>query len=399
MLICLGCGSVAARSQIDPEKRRLIELGYNQPIEGRAPLAGYAFYYQNQPNFLRTNLTLRLAIAPIYLDSELGIGHALGPNTDLGVGISGGGFADSQWEIRQGNFIREESFTGHGGEASVSVYHRFNPEGRIPLYGIVRNGLHYSIYERDDRTAAAFGLPDDQYTYFMRTGLRWGGIEPLLLPSLAFELSAWYEGQFRSDSGRYGFSGDRAVEPNSHLIWGRALLAYTLTNSQQSFQVSMTAGTSMNADRLSAYRLGGMLPLVAEFPLGLPGYYVQELSAREFMLWSGQYSVALDRANRWNLTGFAATAVVDYLPGFEQAGDWNSGIGGGITYRSSSQTWQVMLAYAYGLDAIRSHGRGAQTISLLCQIDLEARHRYQAEAFKPRVTPNKLRGLDWLLGR
>ncbi|MBU6402410.1 MAG: hypothetical protein KGS61_18990 [Verrucomicrobia bacterium] len=400
-LLLLGwlSGAVAARGQIDPETRRLIEVGYNQPMEGIAPLAAYAFYYQNQPGFLQTNLTLRLAVAPIYLDSELGIAQALGPNTDLGIGVSGGGFADSYWEIRQGAFRRDESFVGHGGELAVAIYHRFNPDSLIPLYGVVRNALHYSLYERDDHTAANFALPDDQYTYHLRTGLRWGGMEPMLQPSLAMEMSAWYEGQFRTDAGPFGFDGDRVVEPTSHMFWGRALLAYTFTNTLQSFQVSVIAGTSIDADRLSAYRLGGMLPLAAEFPLGLPGYFTQEFSARQFALWSGQYSVALDYANHWNATVFASTAWIDYLPGFEQPGRWNSGVGGGITWRSTSQTWQVMLAYARGLDAIRSSGRGANTVSLLCQIDLEARHRYQTSSFEPRVSPDKLRGLDWLLGR
>ena len=40
------------------------------------------FYYLNVPHFYRTNLTLRLALAPLYLDSELGIQHAIGPQTD-----------------------------------------------------------------------------------------------------------------------------------------------------------------------------------------------------------------------------------------------------------------------------------------------------------------------------
>jgi hypothetical protein len=399
LAVGLGCATLTVRGQIDPERRRLVELGYNQPLEGRGPLAGYAFYYANQPDFLRTNLTLRTAIAPIYLDAELGVARALGPNTDLGIGVAGGGFADSYAEIRQGQYLRQESFTGHGGEVSLSVYHRFNPTGRVPMYGIVRNSLHYSIYARDDDTASSFVLPEDQYTYHLRTGLRWGGTEPLLEPSLAMELSVWYDYQYRTDAGPYGFAGDRTVRPDSHLFWGRALLAYTLTNSLQTFQVSMTAGSSIAADRLSAYRLGAMLPLASEFALALPGYYFQELSARQFVLWNGQYSVALDERNHWNLTGFAATALVDYLPGLEQPSHWNSGLGGGLTYHSPAQTWQVTLAYAYGVDAVRSQGRGSHSISLLCQIDLEARHRYTAEHFKPPVTPNRLRGLDWLLGR
>src|SRR5688572_10893401 len=78
-------------AQIDPEKRQLIHLGYNQPLQGRGPLAAYGFYYRNDPNFLNnTNLTLRMALAPLYVDTELGIRDLLGPNTDLAVGIDGG---------------------------------------------------------------------------------------------------------------------------------------------------------------------------------------------------------------------------------------------------------------------------------------------------------------------
>ena len=61
-LICLGA-SDRARAQLDPEKRRLFQFGYDQPLQGRGPLSGYAFYYYNEPGFIRTNLTLRLALA------------------------------------------------------------------------------------------------------------------------------------------------------------------------------------------------------------------------------------------------------------------------------------------------------------------------------------------------
>jgi hypothetical protein len=82
-------------TQIDPIKRDLIQFGYNAAFEGHAPFAGYAFYYHNQPDFLRTNLTLRLAVAPVYLDSEFGFVGGLGPHTDFAIGLAGGDFADS----------------------------------------------------------------------------------------------------------------------------------------------------------------------------------------------------------------------------------------------------------------------------------------------------------------
>lgn len=134
-----------ATTQIEPDPRQLFQLAYNQPLEGRAPIAAYGFYYHNHPGFLRTNVTLRLAVAPIYLDTELGVSGLLGPNTDLALGVAGGGFADTYSEIRRGTYRKGESFTGHGGEISTALYHRFNPEARVPLYWVSRVGAHHSL--------------------------------------------------------------------------------------------------------------------------------------------------------------------------------------------------------------------------------------------------------------
>ena len=367
-------GSMRALAQVDPVERDLIQVGYNASFEGHAPLAGYAFYYHNQPNFLHTNLTLRLAVAPTYLDSELGFSHLLGENTDLGIGVAGGGFADSYSEIRQGTYHPSESFNGDGGEGSVSLYHLFNPGRLIPLNGVLRGSAHYSTYGATENTANNFQVPTDGTTFAVRTGLRFGGKEPTLFPSLAMELSVWYEGQFRMNPDTYGFgsvanpAGDRNIGRDSHLFWATALLAYTMTNSGQSFYVNLTAGTSVNADRFSAYRLGALLPLVSEFPLSLPGYYYQEISARQFVLLGGNYNLPLDKKEHWNVNFNAATAGVDYLNGFQQHGDWLSGVGGGVLYQRS--TLKIMAGYAYGFDAIRSNGRGASSIGVLMQFDL-----------------------------
>jgi len=385
---------VAAAAQIDPVKRDLIQFGYNQPAEGREPVAGYAFYYHNDPDFLHTNLTLRLAVAPTYLDSELGFSHALGPDTDLALGLAGGGFADSYNEIRGGQWIRGESFDGHGGELSASVYHRFNPNQRIPLNLVVHGAGHYSVFARDE-TAANFQLPDDGADFSFRTGLRYGGIEPTLFPELAMELAVWYEGQFRTDSGGYGFNDDRRVEAEAHLFWGSAALSYTLPESKQNFFVRAVAGTSVNADRLSAYRLGGFLPLIAEYPLSLPGYYYQEFSARNFALVNASYVLPVAPQERWNLFFNAATADIDYLSGTEQAGNWLSGVGAGFMYRSPSDKFKCIVAYDYGIDAIRNSSRGASTISILIQVDLG---RVRGSSFSA-TQPDRWRGWNWLLGR
>jgi hypothetical protein len=368
LLLAGGLWASPVWAQIDPVKRDLIQVGYNTAFEGHAPLAAYGFYYRNQPDFLQTNLTLRLAIAPVYVDSELGILHALGEHTDVGIGFAGGGFADSYYEIDRGTYFPAESFDGYSGEFNTSIYHLFNPGALIPLNGMLRGIAHYSIYDENDDTAPNFQLPHNHGTFSVRTGLRWGGREPTLFPELAMELSIWYEGQFRTDPGTYGF-GDRKLEPQSHSFWSEALLAYTLPESKNAFFVSLTGGIVNEADRFSAFRLGGLLPLAAEFPLSLPGYYYQELSARRFFLAGANYIVPLDPSQHWSLTANASTALVDYLPGLEQPGDWNNGVGGGVIYRTS--TWKIMAGYAYGFEAIRSHGRGANSIGILMQLDLE----------------------------
>jgi len=70
VLVALCLGLHPGQAQIDPVKRELIQVGYNAAVEGHPPLSIYAFFYRNQPDFLEhTNLTLRLAVAPTYMDS------------------------------------------------------------------------------------------------------------------------------------------------------------------------------------------------------------------------------------------------------------------------------------------------------------------------------------------
>lgn len=384
----------AAHGQIDPVKRRLIQVGYNQPIEGREPIAAYGFFYLNEPGFLLTNLTLRLAVAPIYVDSELGFSQLIGPNTDFAIGLAGGGFGDSYGEIRKGVFEPKESFWGDGGEFSSSIYHRFNPSQTIPLNLVLKGSIHEAYYRRDSDTADNFEIPDDRTTFHIRTGLRFGGEEPSMTEPAAMELSVWEESQFRLESGPYGYNGDRKIEAQSHLLWGRALIKYALDPSEQMVQASITAGTTWNADRFSAYRLGGFLPFSSEFPLSIPGYFFQELSAKRFALLNAQYSFPLVPSKSWRVDILGASGWVDYLPGLEQPGDWHSGAGAGITYISPSGSWLVTLLYGHGFDAIRSEGRGANQVAFLFQYDFEAKARGKSRFFVPGMNPYRSHGAE-----
>ncbi len=158
LLLCAGFVVPAcSHAQVDPEKRQLFHLGYNQSLQGLGPVAAYAFYYLNIPDWPREGQTLRLAVAPVYLDSELAFREALGPQTHLAFGAAGGGFADGQSEVRGGKFIKEESYNGHGGEVSASVYHRFNPEAQIPLNAVLRLAGHSAVEPNGGGLHAAGG--------------------------------------------------------------------------------------------------------------------------------------------------------------------------------------------------------------------------------------------------
>ncbi len=372
VLLCLAVDR-EIRAQIDPERRELIQVGYNQPLQGAAPLAAYGFYYDNEPNYPWTNTTLRLAVAPVYVDAELGISQALGPHTDLGIGAAGGGFADSYFEYVNGKYLPASSFFGHAAEVSGSIYHLFNPGSRIPLTGVFRIRDRLSVYEPLEGTSAAFKLPADHSMLAARAGLRWGGREPTLAPDVALELSAWCEGQYRFDSGSYGYNGDRILQADSETFWARGLLIYTLPESKQTISASLNGGTSIHPDRFSAYRLGGNLPLSSEFPLDIPGYFYDELSASSFVTMSGEYSLPLDPAKDWRISLLGTVAELDYTPGLAQNGHFNSGAGITLGYRSHGGEWQVLGSYGYGFEAIRSTGRGGQNIGILCQIDLNVR--------------------------
>ncbi len=365
-----GLSSGLLHAQIDPDKRQLVQLGHNTSFAGHVPIAGYAFYYLNRPDFLRENVTLRTVVAPVYFDSEVGLSHVLGPNTDLGIGLAGGGFADSFNEVRGGKYFPKESFDGHGGGGSVSLYHRFNPRQRVPLFAIARAGVYYSTYSDAQDTAGPFRIPEDRASANFRVGLRLGGKEPVLFPNLSMELSLWMESMNRGTAGRYGYAGDRETSQSVQLFYAFAYLAYTFDRGDN-LSVSMTAGDSVESDRFSAYRLGGVLPLISEFPLMIPGYFYQEISAERFLLFNGRYALALDRKKQWQLTGMAATAVVDYIDGHRQPVNWHSGLGGGITYSSPAQTWKASLNYGYGIDGVRNGERGAHLFSVLVQFDLE----------------------------
>ena len=363
--------SSLAFAQVDPVRRDLVEAGFDQPLAGHAPLGMYLFYYLSRPQFGDADHALRVALSPTYLDGEWAIRDALGAHTDFAVGVFGGGFDSDYDEIRHGRWVREESFTGHDGGVEARVYHLFNPGERIPLNGILQGSFRYVAYLRDSRNPPDFAIPADQPVARVRAGLRFGGIAPVLAPDLAAELSAWYEGEARLDAGPYGFGGDRSVQSRVQRFFARGLFVYTMPDSQQRFSVVLEGGSQVHPVRLSAWRIGGVLPLDAEFPLNVPGYYEGEFSARNFVLVGADYSLPIDAAQRWRAGIGAAAARIDYTQGLEEPHAWVSGASASLGYEPPTKAWKVSLVYGHGFDAVRNGHRGADSLSLLFELDLE----------------------------
>jgi hypothetical protein len=372
--ILLALTVLPAQAQIDPVPRQLLHLGADVSLRDQGPFGAYAFYYWNMPNVPTTNEVLRLAIAPVYVDGDLGFQGLLGKQTDLAVGAFGGLFANSYQEVDGGLYQKDQSFNGNNVGARVSLYHRVNPDQMIPLTLVLRETVNYVDYSRNDTTAdkndptGTFALPNDQPILTTRAGFRWGGKEPVLTPKLAGEVSGWYEWDHRTESGNYGFAGNPyQLNPNTQRIFGRILANYLTIESQQYITFSLQGGWDVDADRLGCFRLGGMLPYTKEFPLLLPGYFYQELSAKSFGLANVTYGIPIDKGDHWYWLNTGGAALVDYVEGTGQPGAFNSGVGTGIGYNAPSHRWKLYSMLGYGFEAHRIGGQGGYSFGLAFQ--------------------------------
>ena len=273
----------------------------------------------------------------------------------------------SYQEVDEGRWYKDQSFDGNGGGGSVSIYHRFNPDQHIPLTGVLRTTMDYNSFATTDNTGKGFILPQNQPMITYRAGLRWGGKEPMLGPILGLELSGWYELEQRTAPGGYGYGNDRELERTSQRFFGRAQLNYTTLEYKHYIVGGLQGGGTINADRLSAYRLGGVLPYTKEFPLPIPGYFFQELSAKSFGLAYGTYTIPFGSQDQWSIIGSGSAAVVDYVEGTGQPGAFNSGVGAGVGYSAPSKRWKIMSLFGYGFEAHRQDGQSGYSLGMAFQ--------------------------------
>jgi hypothetical protein len=387
----LGLGAAPAGAQIDDAERFLLQGGYEQGLAEPGPKAPYVFAYINRPGVYGSSTTLRLALAPVYLDSEVGIANAFGHWSDAGIGLSGGGYAFGQSEVFRGDEKRGEAFIGHGGGPSFTAYPHLGGIGPVPLSGVVRVAASYADYIRDAATAPEFALPRDEWTGSFRAGLRFGGQEPGLDTAPAMELSTWWETRVREHSGAYGYNGDRMAQGRTDLYWSRLLFAYT-TDSGKRIGLGASFGAGTGVDRFSAYRLGGMLTQNSEFPLILPGYFSQEIAARRFgHVWL-RGGLPLDDRRKLIVNLFAAGASIAPVDGTDSGGTRHMGVGAGLEFTPIKGALSGMLTYGYSPTALRRGGRGGQGIALSFEVNFETPLKLTGHPMTPQ------QGLRWLLG-
>jgi hypothetical protein len=237
----------------------------------------------------------------------------------------------------------------------------------IPLTGILRETVTENSWAKSSDTSDNFELPDTQPILTTRVGFRWGGMEPVITPTLAMEFSAWYELEKRTDAGAYGYNHDRNLNNTPQRVFARTLLRFTTFNDQHYVAAGLQGGAAFDSDRMSCYRLGGVLTYTKEFPIYIPGYYMGEISAQDYGEAYAMYTIPFGPNKSWAISGGGAAAVVKYEDGMGQAGSLNSGVGGGLLYRAPSHKWRVMSLFGYGIQAKRSNGDGGYTLSLAFQ--------------------------------
>jgi hypothetical protein len=370
LLLCaavdIASAQVPARVQtpytlIDAESRTYIQAGVESPLRGNGPLTGYGYLFLTRPHFLHEDLYLRVVIPPGYFISELVRDHWPSQNSAIGFGLSGGLWAESQAEFRNGRFEKKESFSGHSAGGTFAYYLRGPKIGPLPLEGQIRANSKYVLYDRTDDTSRRFRLPENSAIYDVRAGARLGGVPPELFPDAAAELSFWHTVSYRHDAGRYGLpERPEETEHLSQRTWTRLGGIYTFAGTQVS--AFLNGGIAEDTDALSAFRLGGGLRLRAEFPYMLHGYNVEEIFARRFLLVNLAYRFPIwPDQDRVQLQLLADYARVDYVRGHRLSRSGLAGVGANLSFALTKHI-TLAVGYGYGIDAPRSHGFGGHEI-------------------------------------
>jgi hypothetical protein len=141
-----------------------------------------------------------------------------------------------------------------------------------------------------------------------------------------------------------------------------------------------------NASRYSTYRLGGPLPLLFKLRLDISGYFAQKITVRDF--------IRQRRAMGYHRLRHCRRGQA----GIQQPDRWHSDVGAGVGYKAAQGVCQVILAYAYGCNAMRRDGWDARSLVLLFQFDLEARQYAAYPSLNHARDLGRSHGLERIFG-
>ena len=276
-------------------------------------MAGHnGYYYLNEPNFFHTNSPCAWRWRPSIWIRSWDWCICSGRNTDLGDS-AGGGWIRGQL-LRgspEGKYVPDHPVPptrrAEGSHFGVSPVQSGATDSALWIGA--GEGPAITTFTRETMNWPGFVLPRNHSTLRLAGGFAGlGGREPLLHPDPGYGSLGLVRRTVSQRRRPLWVEGRPGAGARLAPVLGRALLIYTLPESKQSIDFSVTGGTSAQADRFSAYRLGGGLPLASEFPLSIPGYFYQELSARSFVSVSAQYTLPLDADKTWNLSPMGSLA-------------------------------------------------------------------------------------------
>jgi hypothetical protein len=177
-------------------------------------------------------------------------------------------------------------------------------------------------------------------------------------------------------------TNDRHLNNTPQRLFARTQIHFTTFHDQHYVVAGLQGGAAFDSDRLSCFRLGGVLPYTKEFPLEIPGYYFQELLARDFGLAYARYAIPFGPHKSWSVGAGYSIAAVKFQEGMGQAGAINSGLGRVIGYSAPSRRWKVLGIFGYGFQAQRRHGDGGYTLGCAFQYNFGKTKLSSDEAYE-----------------
>jgi hypothetical protein len=137
-----------------------------------------------------------------------------------------------------------------------------------------------------------------------------------------------------------------------------------------------------------------MLTLNSQFPLVLPGYFSQEIAARQYAHLYLRGGIPLEDSKKFVLNVFAAGATITPVAGTNAGGTNHAGVGTGLEFAPHHGALRGMISYGYSPTALRGGARGGSGVALSLELNLEPRKGEQPGGEQSDTQE----GLRWLLG-